>query len=50
MGHTVLADQIFPVLGAFLLLLQGLAQLIKDIAVVIKPAVADLNTEVRPEG
>ena len=37
-------------LGAVLLLLQGLAQLIKDIAVVIKPTVAELNTEVRPEG
>ncbi|MFW2372474.1 MAG: TRAP transporter small permease subunit, partial [Gammaproteobacteria bacterium] len=37
-------------LGAALLLLQGLALLIKDIAVVIKPTVADLNTEVRPEG
>jgi len=37
-------------LGASLLLLQGLAQLIKDIAVVIKPTVADLNTQVRPEG
>lgn len=37
-------------LGAVLLLLQGLALLIKDIAVVINPAVADLDTDIRPEG
>ena len=36
--------------GAVLLLLQGVAQLIKDVAVAIKPGVADLDTEVRPEG
>lgn len=37
-------------LGALLLLIQGFAQLIKDIAVAIKPEVAELDTEVRPEG
>ena len=37
-------------LGAVLLLIQGVAQLIKDIAVVIKPGVAELDTQVRPEG
>jgi len=37
-------------LGAVLLLIQGIAQLIKDIAVAIKPDVFDLDTEVRPEG
>lgn len=37
-------------LGAALLLVQGLAQLIKDIAVAINPEVFDLDTEVRPEG
>lgn len=37
-------------LGAALLLIQGFAQLIKDIAVAIEPSVAELDTEVRPEG
>jgi TRAP-type mannitol/chloroaromatic compound transport system permease small subunit len=37
-------------LGAVLLLLQGMALLVKDIAVVINPAAADLETAVRPEG
>lgn len=37
-------------LGAALLLLQGIAQLFKDIAVAINPAMAKLDTEVRPEG
>lgn len=37
-------------IGAALLLLQGLAQLIKDIAVAIKPSLAALDTEARPEG
>lgn len=37
-------------LGAALLLLQGIAQLFKDIAVAINPAMAELDTEVRPEG
>lgn len=37
-------------LGALLLLIQGVAQLIKDIAVAIKPDLAELGTEVRPEG
>ena len=36
--------------GALLLLVQGLAQLIKDIAVAIQPGMAELDTEVRPEG
>ncbi|HEY9052778.1 MAG TPA: TRAP transporter small permease subunit, partial [Gammaproteobacteria bacterium] len=37
-------------LGALLLLIQGVAQLVKDIAVAIKPDLAELGTEVRPEG
>lgn len=37
-------------LGAALILIQGIAQLIKDIAVAIKPDLAELETEVRPEG
>lgn len=37
-------------LGAVLLLLQGLAQLVKDAVVVINPEMAELDTEVRPEG
>lgn len=37
-------------LGAVLLLMQGVAQLVKDIAVVINPTIAELDTEVRPEG
>ncbi|MEW8012724.1 MAG: TRAP transporter small permease subunit [Candidatus Thiodiazotropha sp.] len=37
-------------LGALLLLIQGVAQLLKDISVVIKPGVATLDAEVRPEG
>lgn len=37
-------------LGAALLLLQGVAQLVKDIAVLRDLGAADLDTEVRPEG
>ena len=37
-------------LGAILLMLQGIAQLAKDIAVVVRPESAELDTEVRPEG
>lgn len=37
-------------LGALLLLIQGVAQLIKDIAVAINPDLTELDTEVRPEG
>jgi TRAP-type mannitol/chloroaromatic compound transport system permease small subunit len=37
-------------LGAALLLLQGVAQLVKDIAVVMHPRTVELDTEVRPEG
>jgi len=37
-------------LGAVLLMLQGLAQLMKDIAVVRDTNAAELDTEVRPEG
>lgn len=37
-------------LGAILLFLQGIAQLVKDIAVLRNPEIAELNTEVRPEG
>ncbi|MEW8647162.1 MAG: TRAP transporter small permease subunit [Candidatus Thiodiazotropha endolucinida] len=37
-------------LGALLLLIQGVAQLLKDISVVIKPDAAKLDAGVRPEG
>lgn len=37
-------------LGAALLLLQGVALLIKDIAVVFNPEIAEIEAEVRPEG
>jgi TRAP-type mannitol/chloroaromatic compound transport system permease small subunit len=37
-------------LGALLLLIQGVAQLIKDISVVIKPDETTLDAEMRPEG
>ncbi|MES9993164.1 MAG: TRAP transporter small permease subunit [Candidatus Thiodiazotropha sp.] len=37
-------------LGALLLLIQGVAQLIKDISVAINPEVATLDAAVRPEG
>ena len=37
-------------LGAFLLLLQGIAQLAKDIAAVRDPTHVALDTETRPEG
>jgi TRAP-type mannitol/chloroaromatic compound transport system permease small subunit len=37
-------------LGAVLLMVQGSAQLIKDIAVAVRPDVAELDTAVRPEG
>ena len=37
-------------IGALLLLIQGIAQLIKDILVVIKPDAVSLDAEVRPEG
>jgi TRAP-type mannitol/chloroaromatic compound transport system permease small subunit len=37
-------------LGAVMLLLQGLAQLIKDVAIVFNPAVAEITAEPRPEG
>lgn len=37
-------------LGAALLLLQGISQLIKDIAVVINPDAIKLDTSIRPEG
>lgn len=37
-------------LGAFLLFLQGIAQLAKDIAVLRNPDITELDTEVRPEG
>ncbi len=37
-------------LGAALLLIQGVAQLLKDIAVAIKPDLVELDTAVRPEG
>ena len=37
-------------LGAVFLMIQGAAQLAKDVAVAIRPDVADLDTAVRPEG
>lgn len=37
-------------LGAVLLLFQGVAQLVKDIAAVRSPELISLETEVRPEG
>lgn len=37
-------------LGALLLMLQGVSLLIKDVAVVINPEVAEVETDVRPEG
>jgi TRAP-type mannitol/chloroaromatic compound transport system permease small subunit len=37
-------------LGAFLLMIQGIAQLVKDIAVALQPDIADLDNAVRPEG
>ena len=37
-------------IGAVLLLVQGAAQLAKDVAVAINPSLADLETHVRPEG
>ncbi|MES9944012.1 MAG: TRAP transporter small permease subunit [Candidatus Thiodiazotropha sp.] len=37
-------------IGALLLFIQGIAQLIKDILVVIKPDAVSLDAEVRPEG
>jgi TRAP-type mannitol/chloroaromatic compound transport system permease small subunit len=54
-SFTEWAIQYWPIkfalpLGAVLLLLQGLAQLAKDIAVALRPQSAELDTEVRPEG
>ena len=54
-SFTEWAIQYWPVklalpLGAILLLIQGFAQLLKDISVAIKPSLAELDTEVRPEG
>ena len=54
-SFTEWAIQYWPIkfalpLGAALLLLQGIAQLLKDIAVAINPAVLELDTTVRPEG
>lgn len=54
-SFTEWAIQYWPIklalpLGAILLLIQGFAQLVKDIAVAIEPSLAELDTEVRPEG
>jgi TRAP-type mannitol/chloroaromatic compound transport system permease small subunit len=54
-SFTEWAIQYWPIkfalpLGAVLLLLQGIAQLAKDIAVALRPQSAELDTEVRPEG
>lgn len=53
-SFTEWAIQYWPIkfslpLGAALLTLQGISQLIKDIAIVINPSVATLDTQVRPE-
>jgi TRAP-type mannitol/chloroaromatic compound transport system permease small subunit len=54
-SFTEWAVQYWPIkaalpLGGVLLLIQGLSLLIKDIAVLINPAWADIDAEVRPEG
>lgn len=54
-SFTEWAIQYWPIkfalpLGAMLLLLQGIAQLLKDIKVVIDPSSLELKTDVRPEG
>jgi len=54
-SFTEWAVQYWPVkfalpLGAFLLLIQGIAQLVKDIGVVLDPEAVALDTETRPEG
>ncbi len=54
-SFTEWAIQYWPIkfalpLGAALLILQGISQLIKDIAVVINPDTAELDTNIRPEG
>ena len=36
--------------GAILLLIQGVAQLVKDVAVAVDPSLAELDSNVRPEG
>ena len=53
-SFTEWAIQYWPIkfalpLGAALLLLQGISQLIKDVAVVVNPNAAELDTNVRPE-
>ena len=54
-SFTEWAIQYWPIklalpLGGLLLLLQGLSLLVKDIAILVNPAIAELDTEVRPEG
>jgi TRAP-type mannitol/chloroaromatic compound transport system permease small subunit len=54
-SFTEWAIQYWPIkfalpLGGLLLLLQGISVLVKDIAVLINPAIAELDTEIRPEG
>ena len=54
-SFTEWAIQYWPIkfalpLGAALLILQGIAQLIKDIVVVINPDAAELDSPIRPEG
>jgi len=54
-SFTEWAIQYWPIkfalpLGAVLLILQGIAQLLKDVAVVINPDAAELNTDASPEG
>ena len=54
-SFTEWAIQYWPIkfalpLGAALLILQGISQLIKDIAILMNPDVAELDSQVRPEG
>lgn len=54
-SFTEWAIQYWPIklvlpIGAVFLLIQGVAQLIKDITVAIEPSRAELDTETRPEG
>ena len=54
-SFTEWAIQYWPIkfalpLGAVLLIIQGISQLIKDVAIVINPQAAELDTATRPEG
>lgn len=54
-SFTEWAIQYWPIklalpLGAVLLIIQGISQLIKDVAIVLNPEAAELDTATRPEG